>query len=315
MLALIFVVPGRSNLNTSETESNQVLEKSIEVEFRAVFLEAGYQKMRATKGDEIYFSQLHWDSPLEGNVLTRIWGVPSLIQFHLTEDRKNFTSLVFNPKPGSPNTPWEMWRHRHAFLLVSGDRYYWNSLEDEKPVMEREKGLFFDRYLKELWSFWTLQTLSKRMEQNNEPLLDNSYENEEFSTLRKKVQIQYDKMGLRNPIDMSFQINLWHMPVKIYFELKSSTQPINGSQSEYVANNIRWTYNRAEWRRRHGYFIDVWGDYRFETGWPEKKSLSTTEGQYLDELLDHCVSYWVEVSIQQVMSDLERKVQLALREG
>jgi hypothetical protein len=102
------------------------------------------------------------------------------------------------------------------------------------------------------------------------------------------------------------------MPVRINFEVVSSSNSAQGYAGLHLAGQYHWSYNRAEWRRRHGYQRDVFGDYKVDDDWPESRRLTDEEGQKLDELLDQCVSYWVEVSIQHVLTHLEANIASAI---
>jgi hypothetical protein len=130
--------------------------------------------------------------------------------------------------------------------------------------------------------------------------------------MKKSIRIRYNAAGLTKPLPVLFQINLWHMPVRINFEVVSSSNSAQGYAGLHLAGQYHWSYNRAEWRRRHGYQRDVFGDYKVDDDWPESRRLTDEEGQKLDELLDQCVSYWVEVSIQHVLTHLEANIASAI---
>ncbi|MCG3205819.1 MAG: hypothetical protein KCHDKBKB_02542 [Elusimicrobia bacterium] len=309
IIGLGAAIPLQSSLSKAAFVPAPLSEKTIDLQFNAGFLEAGRQKANQRWGDEIHFDEIEWSSPTEGSVLARVWNVSSLIQFHISEDRKALKTLRFNPKPGSPGNMWEAWRHRHAYIFLSGDDYRWNSLEDEKPRLDYDTGAFYDEYLKELWSFWTVKRLPNHASGKSSSVIEDE---SDVSAMKKSIRVRLDQAGLVQPLPVTFQINLWHMPVKIFFEVDSSSNAARGYPEIHLVGKYTWTYNRAEWRRRHGYQQDFWGDYKVDADWPEQRRLSQTDGGRLDELLDRTVAYWVDVSIQQVLADLQQKVQMAL---
>ena len=304
LASLLFVLGARAG---AEPRS---FEKSIDVEFRAGFLEPGLEGHHEKSGDEIEFGPVTWLASNEGSVTTRIWNVSAPIEFETDGDSATIKRLRYRPTSSSADSLWDVWRHRHAYLFLPGDGYYWNSLEDVKPRMDSAAGAFDDQYLKELWSYWTIKRWPQHAERPD--IERRGTDDSDSAILKKSVRIEYDAAGLTRPVRLAFQINLWHMPVRIFLDVASSSATANGEVAPHLIGTYRWSYDRSEWRRRHGYHQGLWGKYKTDEGWPEKRKLSEQEGRWLDELLDRCVSYWVDVATEEVMADLESKVDAAV---
>ncbi len=267
----------------------------INVEFKADYLETDSRGSFRKLGNEIHFGEVDWMTDSEGLTVARMWNVPALIDFQINKKEKTVQSLAFHPKRDSRENLWEAWRGRHAYTLDAQQQYQWKLINNGTYPLDGENGIFYDQYLKELWSYWIFKRLPN-------PLPDP----QDIYALNKTVKIRMNKTGHMQPTLLSFQIDLWHMPVKFSFEVVSSSQPGHGP-TVLKLGRYKWKYDLSEWRERHGYKRDLWRGYRLLAGWPERKQISEFEGQALDDLIDRTVVYWVETSIQKIMIDLQAK--------
>ena len=274
-------------------------ERVINIEVQADYLESDSQGSFLKWGKEIHFGPIDWLSETEGQTSARMWNTPALIDFQLTNDKKTVRCLSFNPKPGAQENLWELWRQRHAYTFIPSHGYGWRTLGDAVLPMDYETGQFYDQVLKELWSYWIIKRIPEQLPQT-----------QDISVLKKSVQIRTDETGRMEPTQLNFHLSLWHMPVKISFDVASSTQPGHKSTTLQLLGKYRWKYDAEEWRERYGYRKDIWGDYGVVPGWPEKRRLSKQQGKVLDDLIDRTVTHWVETSIQKIMVDLQAKFML-----
>jgi hypothetical protein len=257
------------------------------------------------------FGPVQWANPSTGLVHARLWGLTSVVGF-ISEDKKTFTDLSFNDLRlgGSPRF-WESWRHRHGFMFVPEKGYFWSSLEDQKEKLEGADGEFYDRYLKAVWTFWTIKKLPRHLVSPAENELENSASENSPSPIIKEVRLTYDSQGLRKPLSIPLQINIWDQPVFIRFEVNPSTAPVTSITETNLRCRYSWTYNREDLRRLHGYTKNFWG-YSWDKDFPKDVPISPDTGLKLDAWLDRAVAFWVDATAAQIMAELNLEIQTAL---
>jgi hypothetical protein len=286
-----------------------VRETTVEVRFTAGFLRPRADFHSRPKEEEILFGPVEWDSDRRGIVQTRIWDLNSVIEFECSPDRRQFTSLVINPPArGGPPLLWDVWRHRHAYVLVPGQGYFWNGLEDEKEPLAWDDGVFYDRYLRSLWTFWVMKRLPRHLageESPAGPLVPTPP-----VVMAKDVRLRYDNKGLVRPVSVPFQISVWNVPVKVLFDVVVSTGEAR-SADDPLHYRSRWSYDRSEWRRLHGYSKNVAG-YDWDGDFPRDVPLTEESGVRLDRLLDRTVAYWVSTAVEQISESIDRELKAAI---
>jgi hypothetical protein len=310
MVFLITLVAPVVFARNFDEKPNPIQEKQITLQFKARLLEPGLKNSEQQENREITFGPVNWDTPDKGVVLAHMWNISSLVEFELSQDRHAFQSLRITPvSRNAPTNSWNVWRHRYAYELVPGQGYFWNSLDMRKEPIDSTQALFLDHYLKDVWSYWTIKRLPKYLSQKSgEPISPETYipdEDPSVAVLSQALKIKYDTQGLLGRVPVSFQIYLANVPVKVFFDIgkaTSGTAPVN------APGGIHWSYDRTQWRERHGYRKTLFGGYEWDEQFPTRNDLSDKDGVLLDSLLDHAVEYWVDVAYTQALADVNKKM-------
>ncbi|MCG3205345.1 MAG: hypothetical protein KCHDKBKB_02065 [Elusimicrobia bacterium] len=307
-----------TSCDSKPPESLGIHERKFPLTFRAQFLSPGRQKTGLVRGDEIRFGPVKWLAPTYGLTAAMMWGVATRVVFETTEDRKNVLALKIEPvKKENGESAWNLWRHRHGFQFLSGRGYFWNSVEDTRPLLDPQDSVFFDEVLRHVWGYWVQKRLPYFLSAGNTALgahwssLEEPEEN--LADLKKSVRLKYTKEGLFHPVPVIFQINLWNVPVKIDFQIVKSTDTSKGVFL-MIGNKYRWRYDMGEWRRRHGYEKTLLGGFDWAKGFPITEGLSEENGRRLDRLIERTVEIWVDMAVLQVLDHLNRDFAQALSE-
>lgn len=286
-------------------------EREVEVAFAADFLRPTVNLHSEPDTQAIEFGSITWESSSEGDVSARLWGVSAPIHFQLAPDGVTLQKLTFNP-PGRGGLPqlWEVWRHRHGYLVRPGEGYAWNGFEDEKEPMTDADGRFYDGFLKGVWTLWTAKKLPALLGRTaNATSSEAPAPTPEVPEMRQRFPVAYDTHGLRELASFTFEFWAWTVPVRVTCDVLPSTSTLDGT-ARYKA---RWTYDESEWRRVHGYSKDLFG-YSWDKDFPSDGPLSTDDGERLDRLLSRTVEYWVDAALQQMAAQIDAQLALAARQ-
>ena len=297
MLVPMWVGEGNS-LPENETRTAEV-----DIAFKAGFLRPGVPASSSYR-PEMVLDKINWTSGHSGLVVAQMWGVNALIEFTASPERDRIEIIHINPleQGGSPSL-WDVWRHRHG-ILTSPEGYAWNSTQEEKERLANADGVFYDRFLKGVWTYWALKKLPRHIK--------NPLENSAVSGLDQenlfvdRIRVRYDANGLKEPVALSMRIHVWDMPVLLAFNVAPSSATA-ANPAPGMTYKVRWTYDLDNWRQRHGYKKDLWG-YDWRSGYPAETPLTGEQGKSLDVMLDRSVAYWVDVVAEQLMADLEFKI-------
>jgi len=308
-----------STLGKAPVPASPAREKTFDLELIAGFLEPGWQKSTERRGDEIRFGPVSWVSPTTGLVRAEMWDVFADVTFETDGSRKKTNAIRIDPVTRNKDeSPWNLWRHRHGYQFFYGKGYFFNSLADVRPSMDPAGGAFYDHVLRNVWGYWVRKRLNDYLATGNTGKGADWSSVAPSSTapsiMEKPIRLKYSARGLERAAPVLFQINLWHVPVKIDFEIVRSTEPRSSGNFISLSHGYRWKYNMAEWRRRHGYQKTFLGNYEWENGFPDEKKITEKEGKLLDGLMDRSVESWVEAAMAQVLFDLNRKLSGAMAE-
>lgn len=231
-----------------------------------------------------------------------VWHAGSRVRFE-TDASGALGTLDIQPRSKDAKSDvWNVWRHRHGYGFVVGAGYFWNTLGDVRLPIDRAAGLRFDAFLKRVWGYWTVRALEGSV---NLPL-DSTLPRREPH--RVSVRLPLTERGLARPVPAGFQINPWGVPVKIGFELHTSTVAAARGRLVSVKGPARWTYDRHEWRGRHGYERTLFRGYQWRNGFPADVPLSDEDGRALDALLDRGLAFWVEATVELFIADLNHRI-------
>ena len=286
-------------------------ERQVEIAFAADFLRPTTSLHSETDPQAIEFGSVTWESSTEGDVPARMWGVSAPLHFKLAADGVTLQKLDFNA-PGRGGVPqlWDVWRHRHGYLYGRENGYFWNGFEDEKEPLSEQDGRFYDGFLKDLWTFWTVKKLPALLARTATiPTEAAPSPTPDVPEMRQRFPVSYDTHGLREPASFTFEFWAWNVPVRVTCDVLPSTSTLDGS----ARFKARWTYDESEWRRVHGYGKDLFG-YSWDKDFPHQGPLTSEEGEKLDRLLEKTVEYWVDAALQQMSTQVDAQLALAVRE-
>ncbi len=235
----------------------------------------------------------------DGSVQVRLWQATAVVSYQ-RDPQGHLTQLVVVPLSADATSDgWNVWRHRHGYVFVRGQGYFWNTLGDYRYPIRDEQGARYDAFLKAVWSYWTvvgLETQRLKGAPRDAAPTGQPY--------RRVVRVALRDGKLARPASVDFQINPWHVPLRVQLDVQSSTS----SAILEMVDGFRWKYDMDDWRRRHGYRKTFFFGYEWLEGFPAPFPMNNGTGRELDHLLDRTMAFWSEAIAAQVVTELDWKI-------
>ena len=234
----------------------------------------------------------------EGTVQVRLWDASALVGFQ-RDAQGHLTTLSVVPLSADARSDgWNIWRHRHGYVYVRDEGYYWNTLGDSRLPIRDAQGERYDTFLKAVWSYWTVVGLESVRLQGEPPPTAPS------QPYQRKVRVALADGRLARPAAVDIQINPWHVPVRVQLDVQSSTT----TAILEMVDGFQWKFDMDDWRQRHGYRRTLFFGYEWLDGFPAPFPMNGATGQELDHLLEKTMEYWSEAVASEVVNQLDLQV-------
>jgi len=298
-LPLTFVVVAAVVLGVAVWRKNALPPEARAAEFEFVlhpsFLEPGpAPKGSARRAVEVGNVQ----SQTQGIAQVRLWQATAQVGYK-RDAMGHLTTLSVVPLSADAGSDgWNIWRHRHGYILARDLGYFWNTLGDYRQPIRDDQGERFDAFLKAVWSYWAVVGLEEvRLKGAPPPLVPPQ-------PYRRTVKVALIDGKLARPAPVEFQINPWHVPLRVEMDVHSSTT----TGILQMVDGFSWKFDMDDWRRRHGYRRTLFFGYQWLPGFPEPFPMTAATGRELDNLLHRTMEYWSEAVAAGVITELDLKI-------